>query len=297
MPLHKIKDFDSNYRQHFDNRDILRYDVYGGSEKIGSVDDLLVDEGGQFRYFVISTGGWIAGKKILLPMGRSRIDDNAHRVYVNELTRDQVKRLPDYKGGPIDYDYEERVRDVYRSAIIDQGMNTVPATYDRHSYGYDRDPALYQLNDRNHEHLRHSEARLMSRRPIVGKHRQSIGVFPDRRSAEQALHELRDSGFPMGRVSVVTRDADKHDDIAGADVRDRVGNKADEGATIGAVSGGALGGLTGLLVGNRNSGDSGYRSHYVSRGNRYRPSNDPGWWCDRYGFWWFVGCPHRVGHS
>ena len=38
-------------------------------------------------------------------------------------------------------------------------------------------------------------------------------------------------------------------DIAGVDVKDRVGNKADEGATTGAVTGGALGGITGLLVG------------------------------------------------
>ena len=84
--------------------------------------------------------------------------------------------------------------------------------------------------------------------PIAGRHRRSVGVFPNRQAAEHALYELRDSGFPMDRVSVVTRDAEQ-DDIAGADVRDRIGNKADEGATIGALSGGALGGLTGLLVG------------------------------------------------
>lgn len=249
MPLYQIKDFDPNYRQHFDDRDILKFDVYSGSEKVGSVDDLLVDDAGQFRYFVINTGAWIVGKKVLLPIGQSRIDDISRRVYVDGLTRDQVKHLPEYKGEAVDYDYEERVRGVYRPAIASRGATSVPATYDRHSYRYDHDPALYNLNDRDHGSLRRSEARLMSERPISGKHRRSVGVFPTRQAAEQALHELRDSGFPMGRVSVVTRDADKHDEIAGADVRDRVGNKADEGATIGAVSGGALGGLTGLLVG------------------------------------------------
>lgn len=64
-----------------------------------------------------------------------------------------------------------------------------------------------------------------------------------------ALNELRDSNFPMDRVSVIARDGDRADDIAGTEVRDRVGNKADEGATTGAVAGGALGGLTGLLIG------------------------------------------------
>lgn len=85
--------------------------------------------------------------------------------------------------------------------------------------------------------------------PITDKHRRSVGVFPTRRAAERALHELRDSGFPMDRVSVITQDRNQPDQIAGADVRDRTGNKADEGATVGAVTGGALGGLTGLLVG------------------------------------------------
>jgi hypothetical protein len=83
----------------------------------------------------------------------------------------------------------------------------------------------------------------------VGKQRRAVGVFRNRRDAEQALHELRDSGFPMNRVSVIVKDADRDDEMAGAQVRDRVGNKADEGATVGALSGGVLGGLTGLFVG------------------------------------------------
>ncbi len=83
----------------------------------------------------------------------------------------------------------------------------------------------------------------------LGQHRRAVGVFPSRHDTGYALNELRDSGFPMDKVSVIVRDADRNDDIAGAQVRDRVGNKADEGAVTGAVAGGALGGLTGLLVG------------------------------------------------
>ncbi|TFI52797.1 hypothetical protein BLD44_018950 [Mastigocladus laminosus UU774] len=84
---------------------------------------------------------------------------------------------------------------------------------------------------------------------VVGIHRRAVGVFSHRRDAEAALHELRDAGFPMDRVSVVAREADRNDQIAGAEVTEKVGNKADEGAATGAVSGGVLGGLTGLLVG------------------------------------------------
>ena len=84
---------------------------------------------------------------------------------------------------------------------------------------------------------------------VVGVHRRAVGVFAHRRDAEEALHELRKSGFDMNRVSVVVQDADGDKNIAGADVTERVGDKSDEGATVGAVSGGTLGGLTGLLVG------------------------------------------------
>jgi hypothetical protein len=83
----------------------------------------------------------------------------------------------------------------------------------------------------------------------LNQHKLAVGVFPNRQDAEYALSDLRNSGFLMDRVSVIVRDADRNDDIAGAKVSDHVGNKADEGAATGAVTGGALGGLTGLLVG------------------------------------------------
>lgn len=87
----------------------------------------------------------------------------------------------------------------------------------------------------------------------MGRHRRAIGVFPYRRDAEAALAELRESGFVMDNVSVVAKDADHDDQLAGADLSNRVApqdaTKVDEGAKAGAATGGALGGLGGLLVG------------------------------------------------
>lgn len=83
---------------------------------------------------------------------------------------------------------------------------------------------------------------------VVGLHKRAVGVFSHRRDVEHALHELKKVGFDMNRVSVITQDGDK-EDIAGADVSDRVGDQSDEGAKVGAATGGALGGLAGLLVG------------------------------------------------
>lgn len=94
--------------------------------------------------------------------------------------------------------------------------------------------------------------------PVTTHNRRAVGVFPNRHAAEQALYALRDSGFPMDRVSVITRDNIRESEIAGADVQDSVSesraaqhvdNKAEEGAAVGITTGGVLGGLTGLLVG------------------------------------------------
>ena len=93
---------------------------------------------------------------------------------------------------------------------------------------------------------------------VMHHHKRAVGTFSSHQTAEVALRELRDSGFPMDRVSVVGKDADRNDVMAGADMSDRVSTKteqvsretqADEGVKTGALAGGALGGLTGLLVG------------------------------------------------
>ncbi|MBV8887081.1 MAG: PRC-barrel domain-containing protein [Chroococcidiopsidaceae cyanobacterium CP_BM_RX_35] len=98
MPLHKIRDFDPNYRDHFEAQDIIGYDLYASSDKIGSIDNLLVDDAGKIRYLVVNTGVWILGKKVLLPIGRARIDYSGRRIAVDGLTRAQVEALPQYDG-------------------------------------------------------------------------------------------------------------------------------------------------------------------------------------------------------
>ncbi|WP_159784104.1 general stress protein [Sodalinema gerasimenkoae] len=77
--------------------------------------------------------------------------------------------------------------------------------------------------------------------------KRAVGTFPARTQAERALRELKDSGFPMDCVSVIAKDENHpvSDDLHGEDQ----GNKADEGAAVGAATGGAVGTVTGLLVG------------------------------------------------
>jgi uncharacterized protein YjbJ (UPF0337 family) len=84
----------------------------------------------------------------------------------------------------------------------------------------------------------------------INDFKRSVGTFSTRNEAEHALTQLREAGFDMDDVSILVKNDDNEpDEIAGAEVKDTVGNQADKGAATGAVTGGTIGGVTGLLVG------------------------------------------------
>ena len=208
MPLAKIADLYPNYKEDiFGGEDIKSFSVYDyTNDKIGSVHDIIVDESGRFRYLVIDTGFWIFGKKVLLPVGRASIDYGQQRVYAKGLTKEQAENLPEYDDSmTVDYDYEERVRRVYRGKEYDAD-NTVYAeeaggldsgayqaagtaagaagagiaanTYDRDTYNYDREPSLYthaetDIDDR--QNLKLYEERLIANKERFRAGAVSIG--------------------------------------------------------------------------------------------------------------------------
>jgi len=126
MALYKLEDFYPNYRNElFGGEDIKGLNIYTEQdEKVGTVSTALVDDDGRFRYLVMDTGFWIFGKKVLLPVGRFRSDPRSQRIYLKGLSRQQAEQLPEYdEHMTVDYDYEERVRGVYRTAPLE---NQVP---------------------------------------------------------------------------------------------------------------------------------------------------------------------------
>jgi uncharacterized protein (TIGR02271 family) len=232
MALHKIKDFDPEYSKHFDvgeasrseNRDVKGMDLYVSDEKIGSVDDILVDDNGQFRYLVINTGVWILGKKVLLPIGRAQIDYQKKRVYGQNLTKAQVEALPELtEDMAVDYDHEERVRGVYRASMPAKSPTmgasvgktpTMPATagkptlsvedeyaepagyvYDRDTYSHDKEPDLYAMNEDNHPSFKLYEERL-----VAGKQRQKTG---DAVISKRIETETAQASVPIEKERVV----------------------------------------------------------------------------------------------
>ncbi|MFE1745282.1 DUF2382 domain-containing protein [Coleofasciculus sp. H7-2] len=196
MPLLKLTDFDPNYSETFEGDDLHGMGVYSESsteDKIGTVSDVLVDEEGHFRYLVVDLGFWIFGKKVLLPIGRSRIDYDTDRVYAIGMTREQAEALPEFnEATTTDYDYEERVRGVYRtpstgasvsSATVDAApVDTSYAAampnndaYDRGTYNYQQEPALYGLNDRDHQTLKLYQERLIANKTRVKTGEVAVG--------------------------------------------------------------------------------------------------------------------------
>jgi uncharacterized membrane protein len=81
----------------------------------------------------------------------------------------------------------------------------------------------------------------------VGRIQRAVGIFSNRRDAEQALTELRDAGFNMDKVSVIVKNADPNDRIGGADVSDTKDEQIEGGTKAGATAGAVTGGIIGLV--------------------------------------------------
>lgn len=215
MALMKIEDFDPNYRDSFNGSDLKGMSVYTqGDEKIGTVHDVLVDEDGQFRYLVVDLGFWIFGKKVLMPVGRSQIDQSADRVYAIGMTREQAENLPEFSDRlALDYDYEEQVRGVYRTPTL--GADTTPVdvsapleasapldttamasgmatpsytpTYNRDTYNYQQDAPLYDMNERDHQTLKLYQERLIANKKRVKAGEVAIGKHVETETAKVAV--------------------------------------------------------------------------------------------------------------
>ncbi len=183
MALLKIADLYPNYKEDlFGGDDIKNFAVYDyNNDKIGSVYDIIVDETGRFRYLVIDTGFWIFGKKVLLPVGRASIHYSDKRVYASGLTKEQAENLPEYDDDmTIDYDYEERVRMVYRGVEYDKNDTAYAqetTDYDSSVYSYDQEPNLYAYQEETdgRQSLKLYEERLVTNKERFRSGKVTVG--------------------------------------------------------------------------------------------------------------------------
>lgn len=184
MALKKLTDFDPGYFD-FGDDGVRGFNVYieGTEEKLGIVQDILLDERGYFRYLVVDFGLLIFNKKVVLPVGCCRVDDEAQQVYVLGLDRAQAESLPEYSDQALaSNDYEEQVRRVYdppgsltpstgsSTTIASSGIEQTTATPTQrdglwpvgdHRSNYQQ-LKLYELNDYDHATLKLYQQRLLA---------------------------------------------------------------------------------------------------------------------------------------
>jgi uncharacterized protein (TIGR02271 family) len=244
MTLLKLEDFYPDHHTESGDADLKKFSVYAqGEDKVGSVNDILVDaQDGRFRYFVVDTGFWVFGKKVLLPVGSTRVDYTDKRVYVSTMTREQVEHLPNYDDlEKVDYEYEEQVRNVYRPARMNAASvdtatpvdastavaavpNTATTpTHDRNSYSYDYDQDLYNLNDQDHNSLKLYEERLVANKVRQKAGEVTIGKHIETETAHVAVPVERERVVierttPTAGTTVASADAFREGEVARVEV-------------------------------------------------------------------------------
>jgi hypothetical protein len=73
---------------------VIGYGVEAIDGSIGKVDDTTAQTGRGI--FVVDTGPWIFGKKVMLPIGVFRsVDHDEEKVFVNR-TKDEIKNAPEF---------------------------------------------------------------------------------------------------------------------------------------------------------------------------------------------------------
>lgn len=95
----------------------------------------------------------------------------------------------------------------------------------------------------------HIDDQFLSSKMASTQDKHAIGVFSNRNAAEQALKELKDTGFPMNKLSVLTKDSDRDQQPLSSENSILPNVPRSEGMAIGASAGAVTGGLLTLAGG------------------------------------------------
>ncbi|MGF1621093.1 MAG: PRC-barrel domain-containing protein [Rhodomicrobiaceae bacterium] len=99
----------------WDSEELRSFSIAASDGEIGSVDDLLFDdESWRIRWLVLSTGGWINERQVLLPPhSLGKPDLAAHTIPVG-LTREQIRNSPELDSdAPLSRQVERQIYDYY----------------------------------------------------------------------------------------------------------------------------------------------------------------------------------------
>jgi hypothetical protein len=96
-------------------KEVIGYKIHAKDGKIGHLDDLIVEEyEWKIRLMIVDTGGWIAGRKVLIPPAWIKeIRWEESEAYV-DVTKEEVQKSPEFNPeSPVNREYETRLYDYY----------------------------------------------------------------------------------------------------------------------------------------------------------------------------------------
>jgi hypothetical protein len=101
-----------------------------GDEKVGKVEDMLLDGSGTLRYLEVDLG--FLKKHVLVPLDRAHADLETETVHIEAFSKDQLEAVPEYALEPesLDEGYERRLAAVYGvrpdPAVSTRGLEPAP---------------------------------------------------------------------------------------------------------------------------------------------------------------------------
>lgn len=130
MTLHALSKH-PNTRFQSGTRDLRNWEIRDrrSDQRLGTVEDVLVDENGYTRYLDVAVEG--RADHVLMPPGNLEAARGGNVLYTEGLPRETFDRLPAYDHDPsrIDSDYERRV-----NAAYDQGYEESGYFHERPDY-------------------------------------------------------------------------------------------------------------------------------------------------------------------
>ena len=91
------------------------YAIHASDGLIGTINDVLFDDATWFvRWFVIDTGTWLTGRKVLLPPSALESVNHTANQFVVKLSRQQVRDCPDIDTDlPVSRQHETNIYNYY----------------------------------------------------------------------------------------------------------------------------------------------------------------------------------------
>ncbi|TVP46219.1 MAG: hypothetical protein EA350_07585 [Gemmatimonadales bacterium] len=86
------------------------------NEKVGKVDDVLIEDSGEARFLDVDLG--LFSRRVLLPVERASTDSTDEIVWVEEFDKDGFEQIPEYDGdlAKLNADYREDLHRAYSTA-------------------------------------------------------------------------------------------------------------------------------------------------------------------------------------